>query len=235
MNKFKTLAMTALAAATFHLSSCDNDHDHKAPTVTINGPSGMFDSGDTVTLSVTFTDEHELHDYLVTVTREHDNTVVQTFTGHSHDKQYMMVRQFPVMTMEHSDFRIDAQADNHDGLTGTATAKFHVHPSEHQNEGPQITIANPSKMFHSKDQAQVNVTFEHTGHLHDVTVRITRQHDGEVVFLHEEHVHQSSYAVNETITLQTTEHSDFLIEAFTTNHSGTQTAMQTSTFHVHPH
>jgi uncharacterized lipoprotein YajG len=128
MKILRTMTIAAIAAVSLHLTSCDDDHAHKAPTVTITAPSGMFHSGDTVTLSVTFEDEHELHDYLVTVTREHDNTVVQSFSGHTHDKRHVFIRQFQVMTMEHSDFRVDAQANNHDGLVGSATAKFHVHP-----------------------------------------------------------------------------------------------------------
>jgi len=128
MNTFRIFTIAATVAASLHLTSCDEGHVHKAPTVTITDPLGMFHSGDTVTLSVTFEDDHELHDYLVTVTREHDNTVVQSFSGHTHDKRHVFIRQFPVMTMEHSDFRVDAQADNHDGLVGSATAKFHVHP-----------------------------------------------------------------------------------------------------------
>jgi hypothetical protein len=128
MNKLRILSAVALVAAAFNFTACDEEHTHSGPTVTINSPTGMFDSGDTITLSVRFEDDHELHEYAVTVTRVHDGEVVQTFSGHTHDMSFMLVRQFAVTTSENSDFRIDAVANNHDGLEGTATANFHVHP-----------------------------------------------------------------------------------------------------------
>jgi len=120
--------MAAMTAAAFNFIACENDTTLVGPTITINSPTGMFDSGDTVSLNITIEDKHELHEYTVTVTREHDDKIVETFSGHTHDKSYLLIRQFEVMTSEHSDFRIDAMANNHDGLEGTATAKFHVHP-----------------------------------------------------------------------------------------------------------
>lgn len=128
MKKLSILTMAAFTVATFHLTSCDEEHSHDGPTITINGPTGMHESGDTVLLSVTFSDDHELHEYLVQVVRELDDSTVQTFSGHSHEQTFMLEESFVVMTTDHSDFIINASANNHDGESGTVTATFHVHP-----------------------------------------------------------------------------------------------------------
>jgi len=128
MKKLSILTMVAFAAAAFNLASCDEEHTHGGPSITINGPTGMLESGDTAHLSVTFTDDHELHEYLVQVVRELDDSTVQTFSGHSHEQTFTLEESFVVTTTDHSDFIINASVSNHDGESGTATATFHVHP-----------------------------------------------------------------------------------------------------------
>jgi len=128
MKKLSILTMAAFAATAFNLTSCDEEHTHDGPTITINDPTGMHHSGDTVLLSVTFTDDHELHEYLVQVVRELDDSTVQTFSGHTHEQTYTLEESFVVTTTDHSDFIINASASNHDGKSGTSTATFHVHP-----------------------------------------------------------------------------------------------------------
>lgn len=121
--------MAALAAAALNFTACDDEDTHGGVTVTINGPSGTFDSGDTVHLSVTFEDEHELHDYLVNVIRHLDDSTVQSFSGHSHEQSFTLEESFVVIAPDHSDFTINASANNHDGESGSASATFHAHPN----------------------------------------------------------------------------------------------------------
>lgn len=128
MKKLRILSLAALAAAAFNFTACDDSHTHDGPTATILAPTGMFNSGDSVTLEVLFEAEHELHEYLVTVTREHDDSVVQSFSGHEHVSSYTLLETFVVHTAEHSDFRVDASVTDHDGGSATETASFHVHP-----------------------------------------------------------------------------------------------------------
>ena len=127
----KNLLFASLALfATMSFMACEeDDHTHATgPTASITRPTGEFENGDTVHLEVTFADDHELHEWLVTVTRQLDDSLVQSFSGHTHETSYTLSQHFQVHTFgEHSDFTVIATVSNHDGETGSDTASFHVH------------------------------------------------------------------------------------------------------------
>jgi len=127
MKNILLASMTFLSTMAF-IACEEDDHGHTGPTATITGPTGEFENGDTVHLQVAFADGHELHEWLVTVTRQLDDSLVQRFSGHTHEATYTVSEHFQVHTfVEHSDFTVIATVSNHDGETASDTATFHVH------------------------------------------------------------------------------------------------------------
>ena len=113
---------------------------------------------------------------------------------------------------------------------------------DHQHDDPydvEISFLEPAAdaTFNSGDEVHMELLFTSAGTIHNLKVRVIRESDQADVFLWEEHVHEESgsYAFHEHLTLTSSEHEEFTIEASTWDHDGeTDPIVLTRTFHLHP-
>ncbi|MBI1191989.1 MAG: hypothetical protein GC205_02285 [Bacteroidetes bacterium] len=111
----------------------------------------------------------------------------------------------------------------------------------HHDEPYDVTISflEPSAdaTLTSGDEVHMEVLFTSPGTIHNVKVRVIRESDQADVFFWEEHVHEESgsYEFHEHLTLTSTDHEAFTIEASTWDHdSELEPIVLTRAFHLHP-
>jgi hypothetical protein len=89
----------------------------------------------------------------------------------------------------------------------------------------------------SGQELHMEVQFSSAGTIHNVKVRVFRDSDAAEVFLWEQHVHEESgsFEFHEHLTLTTSTHEDYTIEASTWDHDAESTPIvATRSFHLHP-
>ncbi|MGB1248592.1 MAG: DUF4625 domain-containing protein [Chitinophagales bacterium] len=117
------------------LISCDKDDnkDTTAPTITINSPTNGIEglmSGDTVNISISITDNDDVHESNAVLTHTHmgATTEVWTMGGHQHGNEVMIEGEYIIaVTAMHNDFVLEVTANDHSGNEATTSASFHVH------------------------------------------------------------------------------------------------------------
>lgn len=136
MNK---LFITATVFALLGLVACDKDeHNHDdhtdktAPTINIISPVGteMMMSGDTVKIQAEVTDNDELHEVSLSVTRTHMGNTEEVMHKHYHshtDKLTITEDYVIAVPGMHNDFKFIIKATDHNNNLNTDTAHLHVH------------------------------------------------------------------------------------------------------------
>jgi hypothetical protein len=116
------------------------------------------------------------------------------------------------------------------------------HDHDHLHEEPyavEISFLEPAAdtTINSGQELHMEVMFTRAGTIHNVKVRVLRDSDTAEVFVWEQHVHEESgsYEFHEHVTLTTSTHEDFTIEASTWDHDGeAEPIVATRSFHLHP-
>jgi len=113
---------------------------------------------------------------------------------------------------------------------------------DHMHDEPydvDISFLEPAAdaTIDSGQEMHMEVMFTSAGTIHNVKVRVFRDSDAAEVFLWEQHVHEESgsFEFHEHVTLTTSTHEDYTIEASTWDHDGESTPIvATRSFHLHP-
>lgn len=98
-----------------------------------------------------------------------------------------------------------------------------------------VTVASPIEgtEFDNGDTVHIHVTFTDPTELHEYSVTVMNETDSVTVFDISGHTHTTSFTLDTSIVVNATVHSEFMLEAEVSNHSGA-TAHKHVGFHVHP-
>jgi len=126
----KIIGIVALVA----MVSCGkNKVDETVPMITILEPTAMMytiDSTQTsveIPISVTITDNVDLHDVHVEIMNTTDNTEVFHVHAHSHETTYSLDTTITVSYSVMKDHSLDVIASDHSGNESKEHKHFHVH------------------------------------------------------------------------------------------------------------
>lgn len=123
----KGLLFTAALLAMF--SACKEDEHEHAPEITITSPNeNEYHVGDTVSVNVTITDEHELHEAECWFITRPQNDTLWSLYRHSHGNT-ITFNSFYVIDNLPDEQQVDFEvvAENEEGLVTTAKHSFEVH------------------------------------------------------------------------------------------------------------
>jgi len=132
MNKrinFNLLASIAICTIIF--SNCKKEEEDKsAPVVNITLPvsTQMYNSGDTVKIKGTVTD-NEMHEMLIEIRNDANDSILYSETPSVHDLSSYVINTFwKSKVSTHTNATIKVSVEDHAGNNGTATAKIQIMP-----------------------------------------------------------------------------------------------------------
>lgn len=117
------------------LSSCEESEvptpKSTAPQISIMNPLNSDEpylSGDTIMLQIHFTDDEELHEMAVFITRSHDGAIVYQQNLHDHSDSYRWVDFVMLETNTVTEFELKAIATDHELQRSEASCLFTMQP-----------------------------------------------------------------------------------------------------------
>jgi hypothetical protein len=117
-----------LTALVFGLISCKKN---TVPTVTVNSPTsanGAFMTGDTVNISIDFSDDKMLNEVAVSIVRVLGDTTFFHAQLIPESASASLMGQVQLLTPDHSDFTITAVATDDEGEATIDVSTIHCHP-----------------------------------------------------------------------------------------------------------
>ena len=129
MNKF-LLAIAALAL----LTSCEKDENDQGPApdpidISISQPTdgAMVMPNDTLQISSTITALNGIHEYSISIYSLMMDSVVHSFSDHSHADTLQINEQWINTMPMHSDMMLRIYAEDHNGAEARDSVAFHAH------------------------------------------------------------------------------------------------------------
>lgn len=126
------LLILSLSAFIFTFTSCKDDHDHDdtgAPEITLSSPADQAEFGlnDTIHIHGNITDDHDLHELLVKLTRNGSGDTLLFFTPTVHALTEYHIDTFYVANeTSHQHYTLQVIAWDHENNSDTLTYTLHV-------------------------------------------------------------------------------------------------------------
>lgn len=98
-----------------------------------------------------------------------------------------------------------------------------------------VTVTTPieGQELDNNDILLIKVTFTDPTELHNYSVKVMNETDSVTVFQMSGHSHATSFTIDTSVVVNATVHSEFMLEAEVSNHSGAMAHKHVG-FHVHP-
>lgn len=127
--KTNIVLLTLLLISCFYSCKHEHDEDVQHPVITLTSPSDqqLFHPGDTLFIKGNVTDNHDLHELIILLTRNEDGDTLLNFMPIIHGlKEYTIDTFHIVNETGHVHYTLSVTAYDHDNNSSNRTLGLHV-------------------------------------------------------------------------------------------------------------